>query len=254
MRHAMRPDEAFGMIFSWDNVVADTRVMQRRAWQTVAKAEGLPWPAIERNFYDVRPERVITEVLQWTRDWKVAQRLAWEVAMAFGQQVQSVKEPQSGVRDWLQALKSCKMPCALVGNLDRVTLMHAAQRMGLQQYFQAYVTAEDGMETISQRFLSASIKLARPPNQCVVFESGPPGITAAHNCTMKVVAVQGAHKGYQLKAADLTCSNMTELTVYNIRRLFANRGNEFMDLRFNYNGTGINNTRRQRIANAVVDP
>ncbi len=55
-------DEAFGMIFSWDNVVADTRVMQRRAWQTVAKAEGLPWPAIERNFYDVRPERVITEV------------------------------------------------------------------------------------------------------------------------------------------------------------------------------------------------
>ena len=66
MRHAMRPDEAFGMIFSWDNVVADTRVMQRRAWQTVAKAEGLPWPAIERNFYDVRPERVITEVC-WPR-------------------------------------------------------------------------------------------------------------------------------------------------------------------------------------------
>ena len=60
------------------------------------------------------------------------------------------------------------------------------KRLGLGQYFQAYVTAEDGMDTISQRFLSASIKLGRPPNQCVVFESSPAGITAAHNCTMKV--------------------------------------------------------------------
>lgn len=28
MRHAMRPDEAFGLVFCWDNVVADTRALQ----------------------------------------------------------------------------------------------------------------------------------------------------------------------------------------------------------------------------------
>jgi hypothetical protein len=33
--------------------------------------------------------------------------------------------------------------------------------------------------------------------------------------------VQGAHKHYQLQQADLTCSSLDELTVYNIRRLFA---------------------------------
>lgn len=33
--------------------------------------------------------------------------------------------------------------------------------------------------------------------------------------------MQGAHKGYQLQQADLTCSSLAELTVYNIRRLFA---------------------------------
>ena len=59
----------------------------------------------------------------------------------------------------------------------------------LGHFFQAFVTAEDGMDTISQRFLSASIKLGRPPNQCVVFESSPAGITAAHNCTMKVSCI-----------------------------------------------------------------
>ena len=70
--------------------------------------------------------------------------------------------------------------------LCRVTVNDLLVQAGLGHFFQAYVTAEDGMDTISQRFLSASIKLGRPPNQCVVFESSPAGITAAHNCTMKV--------------------------------------------------------------------
>ena len=62
MRHAMRPDEAFGMIFSLDNVIINTRQMQRRAWQRVAREEGLVFPSIERHIYDMRPERAITEV------------------------------------------------------------------------------------------------------------------------------------------------------------------------------------------------
>ena len=72
--------------------------------------------------------------------------------------------------------------------LCRVTVNDMLVRADLGRFFQAFVTAEDGMDTISQRFLSASIKLGRPPNQCVVFESSPAGITAAHNCTMKVNA------------------------------------------------------------------
>lgn len=59
----MRPDEAFGLIFNWDNVVANTREVQRRAWRAVAEAEGLPFPAMERpQLYDVRPERAATDV------------------------------------------------------------------------------------------------------------------------------------------------------------------------------------------------
>ena len=41
--------------------------------------------------------------------------------------------------------------------------------------------------------------------------------------------MQGAHKGWELKQADLTVAGLDELTVYNLRRLFAQRGEEFMD-------------------------
>lgn len=49
------------------------------------------------------------------------------------------------------------------------------------------------------------------------------GVMLTGCCTtaMQAVAVQGAHKHYQLQQADLTCSSLDELTVYNIRRLFA---------------------------------
>ena len=43
--------------------------------------------------------------------------------------------------------------------------------------------------------------------------------------------MQGAHKGWELKQADLTVAGLDELTVYNLRRLFAQRGDEFMDLK-----------------------
>ena len=65
----------------------------------------------------------------------------------------------------------------------------ALERMGLSEFFSAAVTSEDGMETVSQRFLSAAIKLGRPPDHCVTFVPGSlAGVTAAHNCTMKARA------------------------------------------------------------------
>jgi len=44
------------------------------------------------------------------------------------------------------------------------------------------------------------------------------------------VAVQGAHTAYRLKQADLTCSSLADLSIINVRRLFALRDAEFMAL------------------------
>ena len=59
------------------------------------------------------------QVLQWTRDWKTAQRLAFELAQAVATEFETLSEPLPGVLDWLIALSSVKIPCALVSGLDR---------------------------------------------------------------------------------------------------------------------------------------
>ena len=61
-RHALRPDEAHACVFHLENVLIDTRGVQRRAWMRLAEEEELPFPAVERQLFDIRPERVIMEV------------------------------------------------------------------------------------------------------------------------------------------------------------------------------------------------
>ena len=54
------------------------------------------------------------QVLQWTRDWKQAQALAWQVASAYAQLLQEVQSPLPGVLDWLHLMAKNNVPCALV--------------------------------------------------------------------------------------------------------------------------------------------
>jgi hypothetical protein len=70
------------------------------------------------------------------------------------------------------------------------------------------------------------------------------------NAGLQAVAVQGAHRGYELKQADVTCSVMTELSVINMRRLFANRGVERMNLAKEGSGS---TPRLRKTTNAVMD-
>lgn len=54
-----------------------------------------------------------------------------------------------------------------------------------------------------------------------------------------VLAPQGAYRPHQLKNADITCSSLTELSVINLRRMFANMGHEHMDLMVGWLGLGF---------------
>lgn len=59
------------------------------------------------------------QVLQWTQDQGVAQRLAWRVAECLAQELQQLSKPRQGVQEWLTALARASVPCAVVSTLDR---------------------------------------------------------------------------------------------------------------------------------------
>jgi beta-phosphoglucomutase-like phosphatase (HAD superfamily) len=229
----MRPDEAYGLIFALDNVLFDTRALERAAWAAVAAARGLRLPQPERPaLFGLAPARAAAELLRWTAEPREAAAIAHDVGEAYRAALLAPGvAPRPGVRAWLEAVERAKMPTALVTSLDRGAAAALLDAAGLRRFFGALVTAEDDMETRAQRLLSAAIKLGRPPERCVAFVGCPSYVTAAHNCTMRAVALMSPHTAPQLAGADLAIAAMDELSVYNVRRLFANAGSEFMDLR-----------------------
>ncbi|XP_004500547.1 5-amino-6-(5-phospho-D-ribitylamino)uracil phosphatase, chloroplastic [Cicer arietinum] len=231
IRYAMKPDEAYGLIFSWDNVVADTRALKRKAWKLLASEEGKDIPeGIERLMLYAGGDHLLHKHFLSDKEESELDRLKLRFSQIYYENLLKLERPMEGLEDWLEAVHTARIPCAVVSSLDRKNMVEALQRMGLNKYFQAIVSEEDGMESIAHRFLSAAVKLDRKPSKCVVFEDDPRGVTAAHNCTMMAVALIGAHPAYDLGQADLAVANFSDLSVINLRRLFANKGSRFMDL------------------------
>lgn len=235
IRYAMKPDEAFGLIFSWDNVLLNTHALRMVAWSRLAAEEGKQLPSstkMQKQLLCMGVDRGLELVLDWGADLSKIEvaRLTKRLATLYCEELASTQVPMEGLRTWLEALFNAGVPCAIASSMDRISLLGALQRMGLLKYFRSFVTEEDGMESIAHRFLSAAVKLDRAPAKCVVFEDDPRGVAAAHNCTMKAVALIGSHPAYELAQADLAVSSFTDLSVINLRRLFANKGAEFMDL------------------------
>eukprot|EP00210_Caulerpa_lentillifera_P001737 g1667.t1 len=231
LRHSMKPDEAVGAIFVLDGVLVDTRPLREESWSLLAQENDHPIPDTTRpQMHDLPPEKIIIEVLRWTHDVAVARRLAHRLSEIYAALFTGLDRVKSGVLDWLTALESANVPCAVISEMSRIQVDLVLERLNLHRYFSnSIVSFEDDMETTAQRYLCAAMKLGRPPEQCVAFDASPIGVAASHNVSMKTVALQGLYKGYQLKQADLTCASLDELTVYNLRRLFANKGLEFMD-------------------------
>ncbi|KAL0003491.1 hypothetical protein SO802_017272 [Lithocarpus litseifolius] len=269
IRYAMKPDEQYGLIFSWDNVVADTRALKLNAWKQLAYEEGKEIPVdgdVQRLMLHAGADHVLHKFLLWDEAESELERLKIRFSQLYYENLLTVstcfnfflsvlcsclwynnlyclsvilfiylfifklEQSMEGLKEWLDAVSTARIPCAIVSSLDRRNIVEALERMGLKKYFQAIVTEEDGMESIAHRFLSAAVKLDRKPSKCVVFEDDPRGITAAHNCTMMAIALIGAHPAYDLGQADLAVAGFNELSVINLRRLFANNGSTFMDM------------------------
>uniref|UniRef100_A0A0E0PI24 Uncharacterized protein n=1 Tax=Oryza rufipogon TaxID=4529 RepID=A0A0E0PI24_ORYRU len=189
IRHAMKPDEACGLIFSWDNDIPNAGHVQKSILHGAA-------------------DHVLRKVLYWAKDESQMERLKARLIELYYENLFKLDTPVNGLREWLDAVQTAGIPCAVASSLDRRCMIEALDRMELSKYF----------------------KLDRKPSKCVVFEDDPRGVTAAHNCTMMAVALIGAHPAYELVQADLAIAKYSELSVINLRRLFAHKGLSFMDL------------------------
>lgn len=149
---------------------------------------------------------------------------------------------RQGFESWVAQLRERQVPCAVVSSYPFLTVRAALEASGLwEPYFASangdspgvlrgdgrmgLVSADDGYDREAQAYLGAALRMSRPPQKCVVFGSSPSGIMGAHEADMRAIAVLSGspHKAYEMRIADLTIQEFDEMSLMNLRGVFADR-------------------------------
>jgi beta-phosphoglucomutase family hydrolase len=216
--------QTWAAIFDWDGVVIDSSRQHERGWEMLAAEEGRVLPAgLFKRSFGMKNDRVITELLGWTRDGEEIARLSRRKEQLYRELTQHDHiAPLPGVVAWLNALRTAGVPCAIASSTPRNNIECVIDTLHLRGFFTATVVAEDVTQgkPHPEVFLLAARKLGAPPAQCVVFEDAHVGIEAARAAGMKVVGVATTHPAETLGDADRVVRRLDELTPAAVSALF----------------------------------
>lgn len=212
------------VIFEWEGVIieADSQ-LERQAWLMLAQEEGKsPPPAfVLRRIEGMKNEQAVSEVLCWSRDPSELRRLASRKEEIHQSLQGGYYQLRSGSREFITTLMSHKIPMALASTRPRESLQEAIQAVGVQNSFDAIVTAEDVYrgKPDPEMFVYVAQLLSFIPERCIVFGNSNSTVEAAHDARMKCIAVASKHPVYELGAADLVVRRLDELSIVDLKNL-----------------------------------
>lgn len=214
----------WGALFDWDGVIVDSSPQHREAWERLAREEKreLPPDHFVRGF-GLKNETIVPEILQWTSNPGEVERLSLRKEALYRDVLREIKvEALPGVRNWLETLREHGIPCAVGSSTHRPNIDLALGQIGLADFFQAIVTAEDVTrgKPDPEVFVKGAERLGLPPERCVVFEDAFAGLQAGRDGGMKTIGVATTHPREELHMADLAVERLDQLDYQQIAAWF----------------------------------
>jgi len=214
---------AFGCIFDWDGVIADSSAQHIEAWKLVAEKEHLIFrEELFRQSFGMKSEQIIPDLFQWTHDNAEVRRLDRKKEGIYRELViANGTGTFPGVREFLAMLKQHGISCIIGSSAPRANVTTALDFLGFSDFFSGIVCGEDVTlgKPDPQIFLTAAQRIGLQPRECIVFEDALVGVAAARAGGMKVVAVTATYKRSELSAADRIVDRLDELTFAQLQQL-----------------------------------
>ncbi len=203
------------VIFDLDGTVVDNMSLHAEAFAVFAARHGLPaLTEADRARLDGRRNSEIFPELfrrQMGRDeWLVYEH---EKEGLYRELSRGRLTLVPGLTTLLDHLASEQIAVALATSAPALNVTHTLGEVGLGEAFPAIVRGDQvgRGKPAPDVFIEASRQLAVPPDQCLVFEDAPMGITAARAAGMPVVAItttfSAAHFATLEEPPDLACSD-----------------------------------------------
>ncbi len=212
--------QTFAVIFDMDGVIVDNMEYHKKAWDIFLKKYA---PDVELEEFSRHFGKVNKDLLRIVFKREVSAR----DVVRFGEEKEAIYReiyadhivPTAGLVDFLDTLQQKRVKTAVATAAPRINMDFVFEKTGLRQYFDVLIAASEVArgKPDPEIYLKAAEKLSCPPKHCLVFEDSMPGIQAAQNAGMKVIALATSHPVQRLQSAEWVVKDFTEISFYSVR-------------------------------------
>ena len=204
-----------GVIFDMDGVLVDSAESHYESWRTLAAQQGVDVCREQFATTFGRQNRDIVPLLFPNAGEEHVDVLAERKEAIYRDIVRNNPPIVPGAVELIRSLNECGVRLAIGSSAPRQNIDLILNAMGVADLIGVIVSDDDVTrgKPDPQVFTLACERLDLSPQQCVVVEDAPAGVTAARAAGTRSVAVLLYHEAQAFEHADLFVDRLADLTV-----------------------------------------
>jgi beta-phosphoglucomutase len=213
----------YAALWDVDGVIIDSAEQHRRAWEILARDEGLPysdeafWASFGMRNSDSIP------LLFGVRDPARVTALSERKEALYRELLRREATALPGARALLAALHAAGYRQALGSSAPVANIEVIISLLGIGPLLDGFISGEHVAQgkPAPDIFLAGAALVGAAPVRCVVFEDAPAGVAAARAAGMRCIAVRraGQPDAPGLEAADRIVDSLAEVSIAEIDHL-----------------------------------
>ena len=209
------------VIWDLDGVIIDSADEHRRAWQRLAREEGIKFT--DEDFWATFGKRNddIIAILWGPLSPEQVQLLRDRKEIYFRDLIRQTAAPLPGSMELMRSLHEAGYLQALASSAPIENIQLISEVLGLERYLTALVSGETVPhgKPAPDIFLKAAQQLHIEPSRSLVIEDAVAGVEAAHAADMRCIAVAGNRDLPGLRKAELMGKTLLEVDVKRVQTL-----------------------------------
>ena len=209
------------VIWDLDGVIIDSADEHHRAWQRLAREEGIK--LTDEDFWATFGKRNddIIAILWGPLSPEQVQLLRDRKEIYFRDLIRETAAPLPGSMELMRSLHEAGYLQALASSAPIENIQLISEVLGLERYLTALVSGETVPhgKPAPDIFLKAAQQLHIEPSRSLVIEDAVAGVEAAHAAGMRCIAVAGNRDLPGLRKAELMVKTLLEVDVKRVQTL-----------------------------------
>jgi HAD superfamily hydrolase (TIGR01509 family) len=190
------PQSVSALIFDVDGTIIDNMAHHHRAWQRLMRELGFDWSLeeVEEKIWG-KNEEIFERLFPGKYTTAQARDLTRQKELWYIESFRPHIALMRGLPDLLGEAKERGIKLGLATAAPSVCVEFAVSTLALDTYFEVIVQADDVKmsKPHPETFLAAAARLGVAPEQCLVFDDAPVGVTAADATEIDSVVLLTSH-------------------------------------------------------------